>query len=151
MITLVVLFAAFAITLFIQYIIRKRTNINLAGRIAMACMLLFTGIGHFAFTKGMSMMLPDFVPYKELLVLATGVLELAGAVGLLIPATQRITSLMIIIFFILILPSNIYASVHHINYQTASYDGKGPEYLWIRIPMQVIFIFWVWYFGYRKK
>ncbi|MBT1702907.1 DoxX family protein [Chryseosolibacter indicus] len=151
MITLVVLLLAFGITLFIQRLVKKQVYVAQAGRIAMAVMLILTGVSHFIFTKGMSLMLPQFLPKRELIVWLTGVLEILGAIGLLVSKTQRLTSILIIIFFVSILPSNIYASLHHVNYQTATFDGKGPEYLWIRIPMQIVFILWVWYFGYKKE
>jgi hypothetical protein len=48
------------------------------------------------------------------------------------------------------LPANIHAAIKHINYETAAYDGKGIRYLWIRVPMQVLFIVWVYYFSVRK-
>ena len=50
-------------------------------------------------------------------------------------------------FFILILPSNIYASVKKINYQKATLDGPGLSYLWFRMPLQVFFIGWVYFFN----
>jgi len=40
-----------------------KVDFSLAGRISMAIMLLFTSIGHFAFSKGMVMMMPDFLPF----------------------------------------------------------------------------------------
>ena len=43
-----------------------------SGRIAMSAMLAFTAVAHFVFTKGMTMMLPDFIPYKIETVYLTG-------------------------------------------------------------------------------
>ncbi|WP_331145734.1 hypothetical protein [Hymenobacter sp.] len=50
-------------------------------------------------------------------------------------------------FFVLILPANIHAALHHINYQKGTTDGPGPRYLWFRIPLQLLFIAWTWYFS----
>ena len=65
---------------------------RLAARIAMSAMLIFTAIGHFAFTKGMTKMLPDFIPFKIAVGYGTEVLEIAAAVGLLIPGFIVVTA-----------------------------------------------------------
>ncbi|MFA6059423.1 MAG: hypothetical protein WC756_14550 [Taibaiella sp.] len=115
-----------------------------AARIGMAAMLVVTGIAHFAFTKGMTMMLPPFIPQKELIIYITGILEFAAAAGILLPGFRVITGWLLITFFILLLPANIYAALNHINLKTAGYDGDGPAYLWFRIPLQLFFIAWVY-------
>jgi len=85
------------------------------------------------------------------MVLFTGIDEIIAAIALHIPRLRKITGLMLIIFFITVLPANIYASMHHVNYQNASYDGNGPEYLWIRIPLQLLFIFCTYFFLIRPS
>src|SRR5829696_334899 len=103
---LIVLLAAFAIAIFIIKLVRKDYNIALSARIAMSSMLLFTSIGHFIYTKGMVMMMPDFIPYKLELVYFTGFIEIAAAIGLLIPKLKVVTAWLLIIFFIVLLPAN---------------------------------------------
>lgn len=97
----------------------------------------------------MSMMMPRFIPYKMQLVYLTGFIEIAAAVGLLIPSLRHTTALLLIIFFVLVLPVNINAAVHRVDYEKPGRQGKGPSYLWFRAPLQVFFILWVWYFSYR--
>lgn len=120
----------------------------LSGKIAMAAMLIFTAVGHFAFTKGMAMMVPDVIPFKKGVVYITGLLEIIFAVGLLIPQYVEVTSWALIVFLIVMVPGNIKAAMRHIDYQKATYNGPGPKYLWVRIPLQVLFIAWVWFFGF---
>jgi uncharacterized membrane protein len=122
---------------------------SLSGRIAMAAMLTFTAIGHFAFTKGMTMMMPDLIPFKKEIVYLTGVIELAAAVGLLIPQLRYLTAWLLILFFIMILPANINAALKRIDYQKGTTDGHGSGYLWFRVPLQVFFILWVWFFAIK--
>ena len=110
----------------------------------MSVMLVFTAIGHFAFTKGMAMMIPDFMPYKTEVVYLTGVIEIIAAVGLLIPSSRVWTGWALILFFILLLPGNIKAAIDHVDYQKATLDGSGPTYLWFRIPLQLLFIAWTY-------
>jgi len=144
---LYVLLGAFIACLIISRFGFGEFNYSLSGRIAMSTMLLFTAIGHFAFSKGMILMMPDFIPFKKTLVYFTGLVEVAAAVGLLIHPLQHITAILLIIFFILILPANINAARKHIDFQKATNEGNGMIYLWFRIPLQVLFIAWVFYFS----
>ena len=141
---LIVLLLSFAISLFVIRIIKREYNFSLSARIAMSIMLLFTAIGHFAFTKGMSMMIPKFIPLKEIFVYLTGVFEIILALGLLIPKLKNISGWVLIIFLLLMLPANIYASINNVNYQKGTFDGKGLAYLWFRIPLQILFIIWAY-------
>ena len=141
---LIVLLSVFAISLAINKIFRGNYEFALSGRIAMSVMLLFTAIGHFAFTKGMSMMLPDFIPFKTETVYLTGIIEIAAAIGLFVPNFRIVTAWLLIVFFILILPTNIYASIKHIDFQKGTFGGHGLTYLWFRIPLQILFIAWTY-------
>ncbi|MDC6364524.1 MULTISPECIES: hypothetical protein [Flavobacteriaceae] len=70
--------------------------------------------------------------------------EITFAVGLLIPGYRHHKAWALIVFLLLILPANIYAAMHNINYQTGALDGNGLSYLWFRIPLQVFFIIWIY-------
>lgn len=141
---LIVLLLSFTISLFVIKIINNEYDFQLSAKIAMSIMLVFTAIGHFAFTKGMSMMIPQFIPYKETFVYLTGVFEILLAISLLIPRFKYISGWTLIIFLLLMLPANIYASINNVNYQTGTFDGNGLGYLWFRIPLQFLFIAWTY-------
>lgn len=141
----IILPIVFCIALLILKMIHKRYLFALSARIAMAAMLVTTAIAHVVFAEGMSMMLPDVIPYRTGLVYLTGVLEAAAAIGLLIPTYRKLAAWLLIAFFVLILPANIYAAMNHVNLETATFDGDGPGYLWYRIPLQVFFIAWVYF------
>ena len=144
---LIVLIVVFALSCLGFYIAQHETNVVLSGRIAMSIMLLFTSTAHFAFFNGMQMMLPPFVPFKKFFVYFTGVIEVLAAIGLLLIPTHYITAILLILFFIVLLPANIYASQKKVNLEKADYTGNGLSYLWFRIPLQLFFIGWVWYFA----
>jgi len=141
---LIVLFLAFVFSLFITKAFSGSYDFSLSGRIAMSVMLLFTAFAHFVFSKGMAMMLPDFISCKTATVFLTGIIEIAAAIGLFIPSFRLITAWLLIAFFILILPANIYAALKHVDYQKATFDGSGLAYLWFRIPLQIHFIVWTY-------
>lgn len=141
---LIVLLLSFTISVFAIKINTKAYDLALAARIAMSIMLLFTAMGHFVFTKGMTMMIPGFIPFKESFVHLTGVFEILLAVGLLVPKFTNISGWALIVFLLLMLPANIYAAMHHVNYQKGTFDGNGPPYLWFRVPLQILFIVWIY-------
>lgn len=141
---LIVLLASFCVALGILTYTNGLESFPLAMRIAMGCMFAFTAIGHFAFPKGMSAMLPDFFPARTLLVYASGVLEFAFAVALIYDDYIQLTAWIIIAFLIVTLPFNIKAAREKLDYQTGNYDGPGLKYLWFRVPLQFLFIGWIY-------
>jgi uncharacterized membrane protein len=50
---------------------------------------------------------------------------------------------------VLILPANIQAAIKRIDYQKGTTDGPGVNYLWFRVPLQILFITWVYLFAIR--
>jgi len=96
---LIVLLITFATALFAARIFNAVWNFGFAGNVAMSAMLVFTTIGHFAFPKGMAMMIPQAFPFKTTFVYLTGLIELAAAIGLLFPGTRYFTSWLLIVFF----------------------------------------------------
>ena len=141
---LIVLLISFAVSVFALRVIQKQYDVALSARIALSAMLVFTALAHFAFTKGMTMMMPDFVPYKKQLVYFTGIIEILAAIGLLIPNLRVLTGWLLIVFFIMLLPANIYAALKHVDYQRGTFEGSGTNYLWFRVPLQVLFILWTY-------
>lgn len=142
---LFVLVTAFVIALLVIKYLGNTYNYAFAARIAMSVMLAFTAIAHFAFSKGMEMMLPGFIPFKKAMVYFTGIIEVAAAIGLQLPCLIEITGWLLIVFFILILPANIYSAIKKIDYQKGTATGNGTNYLWFRIPLQIFFIAWTYF------
>lgn len=141
---LIVLISVFLLSnLFIRFT-SDQYNVLLAARIAMCVMLCFTAAAHFVFTKGMSMMIPPQIPFKTELIYITGVIEIFLGIGLLVPGLKIYAAWSTILFLVFMLPANIYAAVKHIDYQKGSFDGKGITYLWFRVPLQLLFIVWIY-------
>ena len=141
---LVVLLVVFGLSTFVIRFFNQKYDFVLAARIAMFAMLCFTAIGHFAFTKGMTMMLPSIIPFKTELIYFTGILEIILGIGLLIPNWKVYSAWILIVFFVILLPANIYAAIKQVDLQKATFDGYGLSYLWFRIPLQLLFIVWTY-------
>jgi uncharacterized membrane protein len=107
-------------------------------------MLLFTAIGHFIFTAGMMIMIPDVIPFKREVVIFTGIFEIAAAVGLHLPKYRQLTAWLLILFFIAVLPANIKAAIEQVDYRDATNIGNDITYLWFRVPLQILFIIWTY-------
>jgi uncharacterized membrane protein len=104
-------------------------------------MFVFTAVSHFApMKRDLIAMVPPSLPRPNLLVLATGVLELAGATGLLFEATRFWAACGLILLMAAMLPANVSAACRGIELR-----GRRATPLWIRIPMQILFVAWGWY------
>ncbi len=147
---LIILLTSFGVFFAInKFLLGEKFSLSLVGRAALAIMLIATGIAHFTNTDLMIQMMPDFMPAKRELVYFTGVCELLAVVGLLWNKTAKLTAVMLIIFFIAIMPANIIGSLKEV--QLGGMEN-GVMYLFFRIPLQVLFIVWTYYFGiYLRK
>jgi len=106
-------------------------------RVGLALMFTVTGIAHFApkMRNDMIAMVPPGLPRPDLLVTATGALELAGAVGLLIPATSRPAAGALALLMIAMFPANVSAIRRRLTF-----GGKPVEPL---VPRTLLQVFWV--------
>jgi uncharacterized membrane protein len=117
-----------------------------AVRVGLAAMLLFTSVAHFGSLRhGLARMIPPGVPSPMGMVYFTGLCEIAGAVGLLVPRTRRAAAAALIVFFLAILPANIHAARAGL-----SLAGNPVTPLAVRIPIQVLFIALTWWAGIHR-
>jgi uncharacterized membrane protein len=102
-------------------------------RVIAALPLVGSGVLHFTGTALMASIIPPFFPGRPQLVLITGVFELAGAVGLLLPAFTRVASACLAVFMIAIFPANVYAAGQTVG-------GLHMPSVPVRLAMQVVYI-----------
>lgn len=111
-----------------------------SARAALSTMFVFTAASHFTpMRKDLIAMVPPSLPRPDLLVSLTGVAELAGAVGLLVPPVRLWAACGLILLLVLMLPANISAARRAVLLR-----GRPATPLWIRVPMQLLFIAWTW-------
>lgn len=98
---------------------------------------LFSGVGvmHFIKTEAFASAMPDYLPEKILLVQITGVIEILGALGLVVPKTRRLAGICIAIFLACVFPVNLNMALH------PELFAKIPAWgLWLRLPIQGLLI-----------
>jgi uncharacterized membrane protein len=80
-------------------------------RWGLAVMFVFTGIAHFTRARAdLVRMVPASLPCPDLLVTITGVLEMAGAVGLLVPSLAPLATWGLILMLVAMFPANLRAA-----------------------------------------
>ncbi|MFP5437890.1 MAG: hypothetical protein ACLGH8_08905 [Bacteroidia bacterium] len=141
-----VLISVFLTGIILAYIFTGTFHEKFCGRLALSIMLLFTAFGHFKFVKGMALMLPDFLPYKKSIIYITGIVEISFSILLWVKDIRYQICLALIVFLITIFPANIKAAFSNVNIEQGNHEGQGPSYLWFRIPLQFLLLFWVWVF-----
>lgn len=117
-----------------------------ATRLGLAVMFFFTASAHFnSMRADLVRMVPAGVPNPELMVTFTGVCEVLGAIGLLIPRTRRLAAAALVLMLIAILPANIHAAR-----SALTLNGAPVTPLWPRIGLQIVFIALLWWSGIRQ-
>ena len=123
-------------------------NAIAGGRIGICAAFLFAAIGHFLKTEQMLQMLPSWVPARRPLIYISGVVEVLFAIAVLAMPNPFYVGLCIIGYLIVIFPSNIYAARDRIPFGGHS---MGPRYLFARLPLQLLLIWWTYWFAVKGQ
>jgi uncharacterized membrane protein len=117
-------------------------------RWALALGMIFVGVRHFTRPLMFVAMVPPMLPAPLFLVYLSGVAEIAGGVGLLIPRLRHAASLGLIALFIAVFPANVYMAIAKVPIG----DVQPPTWaLWARLPLQALFIAWAYWVGKRRS
>jgi uncharacterized membrane protein len=76
-------------------------------RAALVIFYMIAGIAHLAWPAPFLLIMPEVVPFPDAVVLITGILEIAGAIGLLLPRWRRLAGLMLATYAVCVFPANI--------------------------------------------
>jgi uncharacterized membrane protein len=107
---------------------------------------LTAGTLHFLRPRVYEAMMPQGLPAKRELVYASGVAELAGAVGVLHPATRRPAGWWLIATLIAIFPANMQMALN-----AERYRAIPAPLLWLRLPLQALLIAWAWRVAVQRR
>jgi uncharacterized membrane protein len=116
-----------------------------ATHVGLAAMFCLTAAAHFnSMRPDLVRMVPAVVPNPELMVTFTGLCEIFGGVGLLLPPTRRVAAAALIALLLAVLPANIHAAQDGLTLRGVPATPLVP-----RIALQTVFIVLIWWCGLR--
>ncbi len=99
------------------------------------------GINHFLNSEFYTAIMPPYIPYHLKIVYLSGILEILGGLGILVPKTQRWAGYGLIALLLAVFPANIYMAMN-----SELFKNIAPAWaLYLRLPLQFILIAWVYW------
>jgi uncharacterized membrane protein len=93
--------------------------------------MVLVGILHFATPQFFVKIVPDYLPAHAALVMVSGVFEMLGGLGLLVPRVRGLASYGLVALYVAVFPANVNMVVH------PELGGDMPVWLlWARLPLQ---------------
>jgi uncharacterized membrane protein len=111
-------------------------------RLVLAIFMTLMGVAHFLHGPEFAAMVPRWLPAPDALVLVSGLCEVAGGVGLLLPPVQRVAALGLVLLYLAVFPANVNMAVHHLSPRGLHVSNA---LLWARLPLQLPLIAWAWW------
>jgi uncharacterized membrane protein len=109
----------------------------------LAVAISVVGILHFVRPDQFAKIVPPELPYPVALVYISGVFEILGGIGLLIPCVSVAAAWGLIALFIAVFPANINQAIHSIPIEGIPHH---PVMYWVRLPFQAVLIAWAWWY-----
>ncbi len=115
------------------------------GLIGMGCLYIVAGINHFWHPAMYLAIMPPYIPWPAGMVSFTGVAEILGGIGVMIPngfvfpRTRAAAAWGIVALLICIWPVHFNMAFHPANYPTVPLWA-----IWVRLPLQIPLIAWAW-------
>jgi uncharacterized membrane protein len=108
-------------------------------RLVMAAFFVGGFVLHMTAVDALVAITPGWVPFPRAVVSITGWLELAGAVGLLLPQTRRAAGIALALYILAVWPANIHQALAHIVVPPIpdSWWYHGP-----RLALQPALVWW---------
>ena len=110
----------------------------------LAVAMIGIGVLHFVRPKPFVRIVPKYLPAPRALVYVSGLFEILGGIGLLIPETRAWAAWGLIALYVAVFPANVYMLTDNV-----SLDPRKPIprwALWLRLPFQLVFIAWAYWF-----
>jgi len=106
------------------------------------------GVNHFTAPDTYAAMVPAELPAPLTLVYISGVAEVLGGLGLILPATRKLAAWGLVALYIAVLPANFNMAINHIHLGTTEIPSWA---LWARLPLQGVLIAWAWWFTRDRR
>ena len=113
-------------------------NLRFWVRLLFAGLLVWVGVLHFISPQVfVDIMPPALSSYGLILVYISGLFEVLGGVGLLVPRTRRLAGWGIIALLIAVYPANIHMAINDVPFRG---EQLSAAVRWGRLPFQFLFI-----------
>lgn len=109
----------------------------------LAALYALAGVVHLAWPAPFLRIMPDWVPEPTFIVMATGVAELLGAAGLLVPRFRKAAGIGLALYAVCVFPANIQHAVSDLGAGT----GLGWAYHAPRLFAQPFIVLWALWVG----
>jgi uncharacterized membrane protein len=119
------------------------SRVKLVFRWILTVFMVGAGVNHFVNPAPYVAMTPEVLPAKEALVAISGVAEILGGLGLILPQTRKLAAWGLIALLVAVLPANINMAVNALPLGTTPIPGWA---LWARLPLQLVLIAWAWWY-----
>jgi uncharacterized membrane protein len=105
----------------------------------LAAFFVVAGLNHFRVPAMYVGMIPPWLPRPYLLNAVAGAAEVAGGIGILIPAVRLAAGWGLIALLVAVFPANLHVALmgHMPGF------SFSPSTLWLRLPFQAVLIGWV--------
>jgi len=100
----------------------------------------FAGISHFTSPDFFVAIVPPYLPAPLALVYVSGVFEILGGLGVLLPRTRRVAGYGLLALLVAVYPANV-----HMALNPDQFSDISPAALYARLPMQFVFAAAVWW------
>ncbi len=110
-------------------------------RALIGALFIVAGILHFVVPGPYIGIVPRALPNPRLLVFISGACEIAGGLGVLLPATRRLAGLGLLALLVAVLPANVQMLL---DAQARGTSAWWQLALWVRLPLQALLMWWVW-------
>jgi uncharacterized membrane protein len=109
--------------------------------VLLGALFIAAGANHFVHPVFYQQIVPPSFPSPALLVVISGVAEIAGGIGVLIARTRKAAGIGLVLLLLAVFPANVYMAQHPELYR----DMASATALYIRLPLQAVLIAWVWW------
>lgn len=97
------------------------------------------GINHFIADEFLIRMIPPWLPWPALLVYASGIAEIGLGLAVIRPQTRRVAGWGLLALLVAVFPANLQMALH-----PEQWPHIPAWVLWARLPLQPLFMLWVW-------
>jgi uncharacterized membrane protein len=105
--------------------------------------MVLMGVLHFVAPAPFVRIVPAWLPAPLVMVYVSGVAEFAGGIGLQVPKLRRAAAWGLILLYLAVFPANVNMAIYRIQPEGVVLSDLA---LWGRLPFQILFIAWAYWY-----